>query len=47
MLLVSAAAGGEVRDLTPAREIGDAEAPGFSLGGPTGYAWAPDSKEIA
>jgi dipeptidyl aminopeptidase/acylaminoacyl peptidase len=36
-----------VRDLTPRRDIGDAEAPVFSLGGPVGYAWAPDSKEIA
>ena len=36
-----------MRDLTPRRDIGDAEAPTFSLGGPMGYAWAPDSKEIA
>jgi dipeptidyl aminopeptidase/acylaminoacyl peptidase len=36
-----------VRDLTPRRAIGDAEAPTFSLGGPIGYAWAPDSHEIA
>ncbi len=33
--------------LTPRQDIGDAEAPVFSLGGPIGYAWAPDSKEIA
>jgi dipeptidyl aminopeptidase/acylaminoacyl peptidase len=36
-----------VRDLTPATVVGDAETPTFSLGGPLGYAWAPDSKEIA
>jgi dipeptidyl aminopeptidase/acylaminoacyl peptidase len=34
-------------DLTPASAVGDAETPTFSLGGPLGYAWAPDSKEIA
>ncbi|HTF65956.1 MAG TPA: S9 family peptidase, partial [Edaphobacter sp.] len=34
-------------DLTPRRWISDAEAPVFSLGGPVGYAWAPDSHEIA
>jgi dipeptidyl aminopeptidase/acylaminoacyl peptidase len=47
VLVVSATDGNAVRDLTPRREIGDAEAPVFSLGGPTDYAWAPDSKEIA
>ncbi len=47
VLVVSATDGNAVRDLTPRREIGDAEAPVFSLGGPVGYAWAPDSKEIA
>jgi dipeptidyl aminopeptidase/acylaminoacyl peptidase len=47
VLVVSATDGNEVRDLTPRRDIGDAEAPTFSLGGPMGYAWAPDSKEIA
>ena len=47
VLVVSATDGNAVRDLTPRRVIGDAEAPTFSLGGPTGYAWAPDSKEIA
>ncbi len=36
-----------VRDLTPASVVGDAETPTFSLGGPLGYAWAPDSHEIA
>src|ERR1035437_9714329 len=39
--------GENVRDLTPASVVGDAETPTFSLGGPLGYAWAPDSKEIA
>lgn len=47
VLVVSASDGNDVRDLTPRRDIGDAEAPTFSLGGPLGYAWAPDSKEIA
>ncbi len=47
VLAVSAADGNAVRDLTPREDIGDAEAPPFSLGGPMGYAWAPDSKEIA
>ncbi|MEO6911187.1 MAG: S9 family peptidase, partial [Edaphobacter sp.] len=47
LLVVSATDGNAVRDLTPRREIGDAEVPVFSLGGPIGYAWAPDSKEIA
>jgi dipeptidyl aminopeptidase/acylaminoacyl peptidase len=47
VLVVSATDGNAVRDLTPREDIGDAEAPTFSLGGPLGYAWAPDSKEIA
>lgn len=47
VLVVSAADGNTVRDLTPRMAIGDAEAPVFSLEGPTGYAWAPDSHEIA
>jgi dipeptidyl aminopeptidase/acylaminoacyl peptidase len=34
-------------DLTPASVVGDAQAPTFSLGGPLGYAIAPDGKEIA
>src|SRR5947199_819411 len=33
----------EARDLTP----GDYDAPPFSLGGPTDYAFSPDSKELA
>ena len=47
VLVVSAMDGNLVRDLTPASVVGDAETPTFSLGGPVGYAWAPDSKEIA
>jgi dipeptidyl aminopeptidase/acylaminoacyl peptidase len=47
VLVVSSADGNAVRDLTPRQDIGDTEAPTFSLGGPLGYAWAPDSKEIA
>src|SRR5258706_15559197 len=40
---VISTAGGEARDLTP----GDFDAPPFSLGGPTDYAFSPDSKELA
>lgn len=47
ILVVSATDGNAVRDLTPRRWISDAEAPVFSLGGPVGYAWAPDSHEVA
>ncbi len=47
VLVVSRENGEDVRDLTPASAVGDAETPTFSLGGPIGYAWAPDSKEIA
>jgi dipeptidyl aminopeptidase/acylaminoacyl peptidase len=39
--------GANPRDLSPRSAVGDAETPTFSLGGPLGYAWAPDSKEIA
>ncbi len=39
--------GANPRDLTPASVVGDAETPTWTLGGPLGYAWAPDSKEIA
>jgi dipeptidyl aminopeptidase/acylaminoacyl peptidase len=45
--VVNAADGSGLRDLTPASAVGTAETPTFSLGGPLGYAWAPDSKEIA
>ncbi|MDQ2924677.1 MAG: hypothetical protein M3R43_03860 [Acidobacteriota bacterium] len=47
VLVVDSADGANLRDLTPASAVGDAETPTFSLGGPLGYAWAPDSKEIA
>jgi dipeptidyl aminopeptidase/acylaminoacyl peptidase len=42
-VFVVSAQGGEARDLTP----GDYDAPPFSLGGPTDYAFSPDSKELA
>jgi dipeptidyl aminopeptidase/acylaminoacyl peptidase len=42
-VLVVSANGGEPHDLTP----GDYDAPPFSLGGPTDYAFSPDSKELA
>ncbi len=47
VLVVDFADGEKVRDLTPRSAVGDAETPTFSLGGPLGYAWAPDGKEIA
>jgi len=47
VLVVSATDGNAVRDLTPRRDIGGAESPTFTLGGPMGYAWAPGSEEIA
>jgi dipeptidyl aminopeptidase/acylaminoacyl peptidase len=46
MFLVSAS-GGTPRDLTPASNIGDHEAPPFSLGGPQDYSISPDGKELA
>ena len=46
-VLVMDAGLANVRDLTPQSVVGDAETPTFSLGGPLGYAWAPDSHEIA
>jgi dipeptidyl aminopeptidase/acylaminoacyl peptidase len=42
-VFVVSANGGEARDLTP----GDYDAPPFSLGGPTDYAFSADSKELA
>jgi dipeptidyl aminopeptidase/acylaminoacyl peptidase len=42
-VFVVPASGGEARDLT----TGDYDAPPFSLGGPTDYAFSPDSKELA
>jgi dipeptidyl aminopeptidase/acylaminoacyl peptidase len=47
VMVVDATYGPAIRDLTPRHVVGDAETPTFSLGGPLGYAWAPDSKEIA
>ncbi|WP_213805550.1 S9 family peptidase [Granulicella sp. dw_53] len=47
VMVVDATYGASVRDLTPAKVVGDAETPTFTVGGPLGYAWAPDSKEIA
>jgi len=47
MLVVFAANGNAIRDLTPRRNIGDAEVPTFPLGAPIGYAWAPNSMEVA
>jgi len=46
-IFVVDADGKNVRDLTPANEVGDAETPTFFVGGPTEYAWAPDGKEVA
>ena len=42
-VFVAPAEGGAARDLTP----GDWDAPTFSVGDPTGYAFSPDSKELA
>lgn len=42
-VFVVPAGGGEARDVTP----GDYDAPPFSLGGMTDYAFSPDSKELA
>jgi dipeptidyl aminopeptidase/acylaminoacyl peptidase len=42
-VFVVSSAGGQARDVTP----GDYDAPPFSLGGPTDYAFSPDSKELA
>lgn len=42
-IFVVASTGGDARDVTP----GDYDAPPFSLGGPTDYAFSPDSKELA
>ena len=39
--------GKNVRDLTPASAVGDAETPTFFARRGADYAWAPDSKEIA
>ncbi len=42
-VFVVQSAGGTARDMTP----GDFDAPPFSLGGPSDYAFSPDSKELA
>lgn len=42
-VFVVSSGGGEARDLTP----GDYDSPPFSLGGPTDYAFSPDSSELA
>jgi dipeptidyl aminopeptidase/acylaminoacyl peptidase len=42
-IFVVSSAGGVANDLTP----GDFDSPPFSLGGPTDYAFSPDSKELA
>ena len=42
-VFVVSSSGGEARDMTP----GDYDAPPFSLGGPTDYAFSPDSNELA
>ena len=42
-IFVVSSDGGVARDLTP----GDFDAPPFSLGGPTDYAFSPDSKSLA
>ncbi len=42
-VFVVPSAGGAAKDMTP----GDYDAPPFSLGGPTDYAFSPDSKELA
>ena len=47
VLVVDADSGRNLRDLTPASAVGDAETPTFFVGGAQNYAWAPDSKEIA
>ncbi|WP_246153583.1 S9 family peptidase [Terriglobus albidus] len=46
ILLVSVD-GKQMRDVTPTRDIKDHIAPTFSLGGPVGYAFSPDEKELA
>ena len=43
VFIVSVDGGTPARDMTP----GDFDAPPFSLGGPTDYAFSPDSKELA
>ena len=48
ILMLHVGRAGYIFDLTPVEDWGkDVIAPNFSLGGPAGYAWAPDSKEVA
>jgi dipeptidyl aminopeptidase/acylaminoacyl peptidase len=47
LLVVFAANGNAIRDLTPRRNIGDSEVPTFQSAVPIEYAWAPNSMEIA
>jgi dipeptidyl aminopeptidase/acylaminoacyl peptidase len=46
MLVVFATNGNAIRDLTPRRNIGDAEVSAFPFSAQIGYAWAPDSMEV-
>ena len=48
ILMLHVARAGYIYDLTPSTDWGEnVVAPTFSLGGASGYAWAPDSKEFA
>jgi dipeptidyl aminopeptidase/acylaminoacyl peptidase len=48
ILMLHVARAGYIYDLTPTADWGEQViAPTFSLGGASGYAWAPDSKEFA
>jgi dipeptidyl aminopeptidase/acylaminoacyl peptidase len=48
ILMLHVSRAGYIFDLTPVEDWGkDVIAPNFSMGGPMGYAWAPDSKELA
>ena len=48
ILMLHVARAGHIYDLTPTADWGkNIIAPTFSLGGSSGYAWSPDSKELA
>ena len=48
ILMLHVGRAGYIYDLTPTADWGEnVIAPTFSLGGASGYAWAPDSKELA
>jgi dipeptidyl aminopeptidase/acylaminoacyl peptidase len=48
ILMLHVSRAGYIFDLTPVEDWGkDVIAPTFSLGGPVGYAYSPDSKEVA